>query len=127
MQQLLRHAALILLSLQQATTTTAYVDTSAMQAECFARTTAAQLTMCIRFACVSPAAAERAQRRKNTTRLCQYSVTEECVARTSPDDCAAEIIANLTASNRAAAAAAGSNTVSSVAIAVPVALGGEQA
>jgi len=63
------------------------------------------------------------QRRRNATRLCEYIVSAQCLQRKLPEDCIAELMANSTMHTADGAAASDARTV---AIAVPVAVGGER-
>lgn len=60
-------------------------------------------------------------RRRNATRLCEYIVSAQCLQRKLPEDCIAELMANSTMHTADGAAASDARTV---AIAVPVAVGG---
>ena len=62
------------------------------------------------------------QRRRNATRLCDHIVSAQCLQQKSPEGCIAELIAN--ESRAAAEAAHHGDSANTVAIAVPVALGG---
>lgn len=67
------------------------------------------------------------QLRKNTTRLCEHIVSQQCLQVRLPEDCIAEVLAgsSSTRGSNSSSQGAGSGGAIVVPIAVPVAIGGE--